>query len=47
MPFTLLGLLLGAPLFIFGMKGKRRVFIFIGSLLFVLILVYWIAILIR
>ena len=47
MPLTLLGLLLGAALFIFGMERKRRVFIFTGGLLFVLVLVYWIAILIR
>ncbi len=47
MPFTLLGLLLGAAFFIFGIKRKQRIFKFIGGLLFALVLIYWIAILIR
>ncbi len=47
MPLTLAGLFLGVIIFIFGTKRKQKMIKTAGAALFVLVLVYWTAILIK
>ncbi len=47
MTLTLTVLFLGVIIFLFGMKRKQKMIKTVGGALFVLVLVYWTAILIK